>query len=235
MTNATKLNAVDAAIQAAKEQASKTPSEAPTIDVYPQTQPGSNVQHYAPARAMTIDDVSSYSLDVDAFVKVTEHGLEIKGKNGLVESLRVSIDTSLRGLAPFEGVRYGNPAVYLKSYDRVKCATGGSWADALEKVRRIDGNIRPYEGADIKMVALEDIKNMKGEVVAAKGTLLGHSTSITNKANLVDFFAAIKDAGLRDEVVEVIISSERRTNNKGNAWGVLSFKLVGQAGEPAAE
>lgn len=232
------INPVDNAIAAAKQKAATAATAAPqapaVIDAYAQQSNGMTV--YAPTKQKTIDDLGAYGFDVDTFLKVNEFGLSIKGKDGLFDSAKVLIDTSSKGLQIFECVKYGNPAVYHKTYDNTanpnaRCVTGGLWLDALRKTAQVDPNARPYEGADITMTLLDDIKvTVKGQSVtlAEKGTTLGHSTSTTNKANLKAFIDQILQQGLKDTIVEVEVSYEKKTNAKGNEWGVLTFNLLGE-------
>jgi hypothetical protein len=59
-------------------------------------------------------------------VKVNAYGL-------FIDSDRTPFQTLELGLAMNEigynySIKFGNPVTYLKTYDRISCATGGSWA-----------------------------------------------------------------------------------------------------------
>ena len=125
-------------------------------------------------------------------------------------------------------IKFGNPAQYLKTYDGTNCAQGGTWDQAQVRARSIDPNARPYFSADIPMGVIEDIKTPDGNtLLIEKGKRLGHALSTTNKANFQEFLKALTDAGQLGIPVRVKVSSARRTNQKGNAWGVLTFELLG--------
>jgi hypothetical protein len=213
----TTLNPIDAAIakaNAAKAEAAANPQ---TVELYKAPSENGAVATYVAPRQKTLDDLSNAGLNVDEFLKVDKYGFTIKGKEGLFEELLVSIDTSK--IQVFEGVRFGNPATYYKTYDGAKAAHGGNWLDALKKAQMADPTVKTYEGADIEMVALETVKvTSKGKetVVVEKGTTL--------KA----FIDEVTKQGLRGAVVEVKVIAEKRTNKNGNEWGVLNFELLGE-------
>lgn len=220
-------NAVDQAIAAAKEAAAKTPTGT-TVDLVASTS-SNGVQSYAPVQAPSLDMMASGPSSVDAYLKVKFDGLKIGDKPGLIDSIRVAIDMSPSAgeMVAANAVKYGDPAVYLKSYDGINCTTGGTWAEAIQKAKLIDPKANPYMSCDIAMTLIEDAKDLKGQVASPAGTRLGHSTSTTNRANAAELIRAVKEAGLSDEVVEVIVTAQQRTNPKGQEWGVLKFQLVG--------
>lgn len=226
-------NPVDAAIAAADKQAQQI-SQAKDVStsVALSEQPNGTVQVYQPAKAPTVDDLTSGTMVVDAFLKVGPDGLRIDNKNDLIESVVVKIDTRESiGITAFNGVRFGNPAQYLKTYDGVTCTSGGTWIEAQNRARMVDPAITPYMGADLCMTLAEDAVNMRGAVVSKAGIVLGHSTSITNRKNLTEFIKKLDAQGLRGEVVLVRITSQDRTNPAGNRWGVLKFELLGSVEE----
>lgn len=232
MTEATaqKTNSVDDVIAQARAAAEAKRQQGGDLTV----QNGGLPANAAPARPMTLDDLSGSAMNVDTFLKVNEHGLEIKAKDtpvsGLIESVVVSIDVK-KGIQVFEGIKYGNPAVYAKTYDNARAVSGGSWADAVRKAQLADPKASTYMGADITMTLEADAVTMKGEVAAKAGSSLGHSTSTTNKIAFKKLVDDITAAGLREGVVLVKITAERRTNKAGNVWGILNFELLGEKPE----
>lgn len=227
-------NAIDAAIKKAQE----LNQNAASVPAVSEETSGNSVAHYsAPAKMKTMDDLGSAGFDVDTFLEAkSEDGFKVKGKNGLFDSIRVAIDaTDGKGIQVFEGIRYGNPAVYKKTFDGYKEAQGGLWSDAVKQAQRVDPAVRTYEGADLTMVALEEVKNAKGEVIVSVGDRIGHSTAVTTKANLKALTDAISAAGLRGKNVEVIVKHDKRTNKNGQSWGVPLFELVGEIEESDAE
>lgn len=179
-----------------------------------------------PGKRMTLDDFTTGTLNVDAFLKVKEHGLQIGDSTALIESVLVEIDLS--EVQVCEVVKFGNPATYLKTFDGVICHEGGTWEAAKMRAQQVDPKARPYKSADIPMTLLEPAKSLKGEEVQPAGTRLGHSLSTTNRANFATFLKDVTDAGYNPEqdTVQVKITAEPRTNKAGNRWGVLAFELL---------
>lgn len=219
-------NAIDKAIAEAEAQAANKKA-GQTVDLVPAANTQGNIQAYAPPKAPSLDDLMTGSMNVDGYIKVKENTLLIDNKPNLIEKVKVIID--LTEVQAFTGVKFGNPVVYLKTYDGITAASGGSWADALAKAQRVDAGVRPYMGADIPMELAEDATDLKGAKVADKGTRLGHSTSTTNRNELASFLKAAKEAGLEGQRVLVELGYKRMTNPKGQAWGILTFSLLGSA------
>ena len=222
-------NSVDAVIAAAKAAAALKKSQGGEVAVAG-AQAGAVSTQVAP-RTLTLDDLSGSSMNVDSFLKVNEHGLEIKAKDkpvsALIESVLVSINIP-KDVQVFEGIKYGNPAVYAKTYDGARCVSGGTWSDAVRKAQLADAGASTYTGADITMKLVADAVDIKGNVAATKDTVLGHSTSTTNKVNFKKFIDEVTAGSLRESTVLVKITNEKRSNKAGNVWGVLAFELLGE-------
>ena len=218
------MNPVDAAIEAAKAEATKTGA----VAAAPQ---GGAVQNYEAPRKYTLDDLQGSGLNPDIYVSIDKHGLAFKGKEGLVDSMEVTIDLA-RGIHVFEAIRFGDPVQYVKTYDGVRSEQGGSWSEAVRKAQIADPKTRPYQGADIAMEATHDALNSKGAVLVEKGTVIGLSTSVTARANLKAFTDMCKQQGLDGKTVLVRLSVEAKTNAKGS-WGIPVFELLGEANPEA--
>ena len=227
------VNPVDAAIAAAKAKADESTANASdVIDMVPSTivnQQAGSVSTYVAPSAPSLMDLTQGAMSVDEYLKVKEFGLLIGSKPNLIESMRVAIDTT--EMQGFTGVRYsvGGNVQYLKTYDNINCASGGTWAAAVQKAQMADPTCRPYTGADFAATLLEDAKDAKGAVVAEAGVRVGHSTSITNKAAMGDFIKKINEAGLMGSVVEAKLGYKPMTNKNGNTWGIITFELLGAA------
>ena len=223
------VNPVDAAIAAANAKAEATPDQAPIeMTQLPATASGgSSVAAYVPVQAPSLDTLSQGSMNVDNWLKVKEFGLLVDNKTDLIEKIKVRIDFGANEVQPFTGIRFGNPVQYLKTYDGVACATGGTWNEAVRRANAVDPGARPYMGAGIQMSLLEDAKSAKGATVAEAGVRLGHSTSITNRNTLAEFIQEVKKAGLINQAVEAEIGFKKMTNSKGQSWGILTFTLLG--------
>jgi len=218
-------NPVDAAIQAAEQQAKQAPAQTASVPAVSQAPQQTAVAAYTPVKPPSLADLSSGSMNVDDFLKVNENGLKIGAKVNLIEKIKVKID--LTEVVPFNGIRYGNPPTYAKSYDGVTCASGGTWNEAVAKANLVDPKARPYNGADISMALLEDAKDIKGVVVAEAGLRLGHSTSITNRAEIASFLKEVDKAGLTGGVVEAEVSYKPMTNKNSQTWGIITIALLG--------
>lgn len=214
--------AIDDAINQAKAQAAQT-AEASTAVATTVQQPQTQVATYQ-ASPVSLDDLTTGSMAVDDWLKVKEFGLFTGSKDTIFKEVKVAINMS--EVLPTEVIKAGNPANYFHTVDRVTCREGGTWAEAIAKARQIDPMARPYLSADIPMTVLEDVK-VGDEVIVEAGTVLGHSTSTTNRQNLAAFLKEVKEKGLDEETVEVKITAQKRVNQKGNVWGVLQFELLG--------
>jgi hypothetical protein len=179
-----------------------------------------------PGRRLTMDDFSGASMAVDSWLGVNEHGL-LLGPNKALYTEPLKVRINLPDVAAHECVKFGNPPTYLKTYDGVTCASGGTWAQALDRARKADPNSRSYPSADIPMTAVEDVFIGKSrEPVVRMGERLGHTLSTTNWANWYRFYDLCRQKGLAGGEVTVELGAERRSNKHGNTWGVMTFTLV---------
>jgi hypothetical protein len=216
-------NPVDAAIAAAQAAAATTPATAPVpVPVAPQAGAVATV----PARGtpMTLADLNTGGLTVDHFLKVNQFGLTFDKDETLHQEILVDIDLSR--VVVCETIKFGkNPVNYLKTYDGVVCASGGSWAAAVQRAQAIEPGARPYKSVEIPMTNVSEIK-LKDKVIPA-GAKIGHSTSTTNKAHFQSLLDDVAKAGLTlTSTVRVKIGRESKEKN-GNKWGLVTFKLEG--------
>lgn len=186
---------------------------------------------YAPknGECFTIDDLlTSGGMAVDKLLKI-KNGHPFIGDSEIAETpFKVEIDfaetkikSTIRACAPG-----GKPLYYHTIDNRVEQFSGRPFAECVMECKRIDPTAEPYMSVDIVMTLSEDVKNIKGEVVAAAGTLVGHTTSCTNRKNYVDYVKSCQLAGadINADKVGTIISFERRDNKAGNIWSVLKFE-----------
>lgn len=179
-----------------------------------------------PARTtpVTIDDLMLGSMQVDEWLKVKEHGLLIGNNTTLIQApIKVTID--MKAIHPNYSIKWGNPAQYEKTYDRVTTAKGRSWAETVRQIQQMDPKAYEYRSCDVPMTLVEDVV-VNGKVICEKGKRLGNSLSTTNWSNFEDFYRNVKAQNLTEAVVVVEVGYQRKTNSKGNAWGVLTFKLI---------
>lgn len=218
-------SAVDAAIAQAENLAAQTQAQAlvPTN--------GATAVPAMPARGqrLGLQDFQAGSMAVDHYLKVKEFGLLIDKDGTLFDEIEVIIDPN--EIAVTEAIKFGDPAQYYKTFDRVMCAQGGTWADAVMRAQRADSRARPYPSADIPMTSVATLKTKKGEIVVEEGARIGYSLSTTNGAAFQSFLKALGEAGLMQTPVRVKLTAEKRTNSKGHIWGVVNFTLLGAVEE----
>jgi hypothetical protein len=233
MTDTT--NSVDAAIAAAKQrQADQANLPANTSAPVP----GASTA-VAPAGArpqkLTLAALQTGGLQVDEFLKVNAFGL-IFGKFAQTLLKEVTVDIDMSKVQVTESIKFGNPAQYLKTYDGGTCATGGTWAQAVERAQKADPKARTYPSADITMVLAAPVS--VGAGAEAKtfpvGTKLGHSLSTTNRTNFTDLMDKMAQAGF-EEGASVRVSLGHEYRNKGsNTWGLVTFTLIGRSADAQA-
>lgn len=223
--------AVQAAIEAAKAQGASATQALST-----QPRVTNAVAAYTAPSKMTLDDLDS-GLNVDGFIQPKSEGLTIKLQNAdekakpsIIDEIFATFNATFNATV-FEGAKYGNnPTVYIKTFDGVKEARGGSWETALNKAKLADPTVYTYKGADLEFKVAQDVLDVRGKVAVVKGTVLGHSTTPTGLKNFKKLIKTLEIANLKNEEVLVKITNEARSAN-GNNWGVLDFELIGPAPE----
>ena len=231
------MNAVNDAIAKAQEAAATVVEAVPAV--VQAGAPANDVPAaYVPARAPSMADaMASAQMRPDEWLKVKEHGLFLGTSREAIETMTVEIDmTEKRGFYLKESIKYGNPAVYLSTYDGVTCDKGGTWQAAVAKAPAADPRAKPYYSADIKMTLVEQVKTIKGKKheFGEAGKSLGHSTSTSNFDEWREFYREVAAAGLIGRKVIAKLTVKPLENKAGNAWGVIVFTLVGAAEVAAA-
>jgi hypothetical protein len=223
MTDA--VTAVDKAVAAALEAAKTAQPPAPSVPAMSQT-PGA-VAPVGRAAPLTLQDFNTSGLNVEEFLKVNAYGITFGKDQTLFKSVIVDLDMSKVQVC--HAIKFGNPATYFKTYDGVSCASGGTWAAAVQKAQNADPKARPYDSADLTFTNTGPLQ-LKEKVIPA-GTTLGHSLSTTNRQHFADLISQIQRAGYAStSKVRVELGHEHK--NKGsNNWGLVTFKLIGLAEE----
>jgi hypothetical protein len=185
----------------------------------------------APAAKLNMETVSQGTMTVDLWLKPKEYGIQVGEVAKLVTApFKAVIDmTDGVGFTVKKGIKAGNPAKYWYTTDGATCTQGGSWEAAVAKAKGIDQKAYEYRCADLPFTLLDDVKTGDGTLVGEKGKTAGYTTSTTNWKNWELFYKECAKAGLLNEKVVVEIFFERRENAANNAWGVLTFKLLGSA------
>lgn len=209
------MSTIDEAIAAAKKNAE---------NAVPQTIEGNaNAVGAVRAAPLGLDDMLAGGITVDAWIKVGEHGLQVGTDRTLFDTLPVTLD--MAQIAYAYSVRFGNPAQYEKTYDRMVSVKGKSWPQTLADAQRVDDKASEFRSADLPFKLRETLTNKKGDVeVIGAGSTIGHSLSITGWKTFQDFVTQLQKLGIdpRSAVVDLDLSFEVRTNSKGT-WGVLKF------------
>lgn len=209
-------DAIQDAIDAAKANAANS---------VPQTIEGTTGGQVSTQRSapLGLDDMLAGGINVDAWIKVTEHGMTIGTDRTLFDSIPVTLD--MTQIAYAYSVRYGNPATYEKTYDRVTSTKGQPWPTVLQQAKAKDDKASEFRSADLPFKLRESLMNKKGDAtVIESGSTLGHSLSVTGWKSFQDFVTNLQKLGIdpRSSVVDLDLSFEVRTNAKGT-WGVLKF------------
>ena len=216
---------IEKTIREAKEKAA---TAQPAIETQAVTTTSGAVVHQPLTPQMaTLDTLTQAGMNVDEWFKVNGYGIMIGSNTKLFPSVKVKL--RLQDIKAFYGVRYGDPAVYKKSFDRVNCVQGGSWPDAISLAQRADPKCNgEYTGGDVIFTIAEDVKDDKGAIVIEAGKRVGWSTAPTAAKLLAGFIREIKDARKVEEDVYVLVDLTHVQRVKPNIqpWGVLDFKIL---------
>lgn len=220
----TEVNPVDAAIAQAENMA-KEQQSTNTIDTVKSGETNA-VAQYKAAAPVCFDDLDA-EMSVDNFLKFTPDGMKIGDSSLLDGNIKATIDTSA-DLMPFEGIRFGNPATYYKTYDRAICAKSNQpWGAAVKEAQAADKKAYVYKGVDVTLTLTEDAVS-KNEVVAEEGVRIGFSTSPTALKAFKAFKADVERAGLWGQEVSVEVSFEKK-KKPGYEWSVPKFTLISKS------
>lgn len=178
-----------------------------------------------PAPALTVHDMLSASLTIDAWLKVSKFGLTV-GEDATVFD-RIAVDLHFEDISFCFAIRYGNPAVYLKSFDRVRDTQGRPWDEVCRRAREIDPTARDFPSADVPFVARQELRDRAGQILVHEGDVLGHSISMTGWRVFRRFLKDAERAGIDIDhgTVHLDLGYEPQSNQKGE-WGVLTYRLV---------
>jgi hypothetical protein len=176
----------------------------------------------ATAPLLTLDQMIIGNIHVDGWLKVNPYGLFIDSDRTPFQALELGLPMNEIGYN--YSIKVGNPVTYLKTYDRITCATGGSWAEAQARAQSIDLRAREYRSADLPFLVLSDINLPDGTVLLASGKRLGHSLSTTGWKGFAGLVKQLRDQDIDPTTafVRVKVGYESKKNASG-AWGVLKF------------
>lgn len=179
----------------------------------------------ATAPALTADSLLvGGALNPDAWLKVNEYGLLIGTDKTFREELKVSIDLSEVGYC--YTIKYGNPTIYKKTYDRVRSVENTPWNEVIRIAQQVQPTARDFPSADLPFTMMETIMGPdKKTPLISEGQTLGHSLSQTGWSSFSKILGAVKKAGAPNDsgIYELTLGYEPKSNPKGT-WGVLVFK-----------
>lgn len=210
----------------ANAQKASAGQAAPGTDVATQQTGGAVV---VPGKKLSMNDMQG-GLQVDKWIKVKEHGLQI-GDSPVLITTQIPVTINMEdniGFFPKMSIKTnGSPPTYAHSYDGITAVGGGTWAAAIAKMQAIDAKAQPYRSADLPFKLIDDLKAPDGSVIVEAGKTIGNSLSTTNWKNFEEFYRKVEKLGLLNKTVEVKLGSQRLSRNNIN-WGVMTFELVGE-------
>jgi len=126
-------------------------------------------------------------------------------------------------------VRYGNPAIYAKSYDRVTDTQGRPWDEMCRRAKEIDPMAGEFPSADVPFVARQELRDRTGQVLAYEGDVLGHSISVTGWRVFRRFLKDAERSGvdIYFGTVRLDLGYEPQKNDTCE-WGILTYRIVEQ-------
>lgn len=170
--------------------------------------------------AFTMEDAMKSSLAVDAYLKV-KFGQTFIGDD-VVSNDPIYVKIDLNSVVVKLAIKAGNPVKYFSTINGRDCLQGGSWADVVADMRKIDPKAQPYYCVDLGMQVAKDVKGFDGHVVSQAGAFIGHTTATTNWKDWSRFYAA-----LPTHTGSVFVRLTRQDIKKNNnQWGLLNFEYV---------
>lgn len=230
MSQQAQVDAINAALSAAKlAAANATPVAAggvPAVQTVGSPSAPALGQGGAPVSMRTM--VAEAGMRPDAYLKVTPAGFNV-GKDTKTFFDEIAVEFRLDNAKPFYGLRFGNPAKYLRSYDRqVETKSRKLWATCVAEATQLDPRCTgDYPAVDLLMTVTEAINAKGGDLLLDVGKTLGWTSSVTNWGGWAAFIEPIYtliDLGIirPDAMIRGKIKHDQRSGN-GNTWGLVTF------------
>ena len=171
----------------------------------------------------TMEEAMMSSMAVDSYIKVKYGQTFINDQTVSDDPIYVSID--LDTVVVKSAIKAGNPVKYFSTLNGRDCLQGGSWADVVADMQKVDPRARPYFCVDLSMKVIQDIKAFNGQVVVPVGSYIGHTTATTNWKDWSRFYSS-----LPTHTGTVIVKLTRQNVKKdNNSWGLLNFEYINDA------
>lgn len=199
-----------------------TPDQGP---IHPALTNGLDRSALPPAAPLTVDDMLMGGLAIDAWLKVSRFGMTIGDDATIFDTIPVELHFA--EVQYCFGVRYGNPAIYAKTFDHVYDTKGRLWHEVLRLAREVDPEAAEFPTADVPLVCCGALRDRKGELLVDAGDVLGHSISITGWKFFQRFLRTAQRSGIDIHIgaVRLDLGFEAQSNQKGD-WGVLTFSNI---------
>ena len=173
--------------------------------------------------AFTMEEAMKSSMAVDSYLKVKYGQTFINEQTVSDDPIYVSID--LDSIVVKSAIKAGNPVKYYSTLNGKDCLQGGSWADVVADMQKMDPKARPYFCVDLAMKVAQDIKAFNGQVIMSTGNYIGHTTATTNWKDWSRFYQALPT---HSGCVFVKLTRQNVKKNN-NSWGLLNFEYVNDA------
>lgn len=183
----------------------------------------------APARPVSMMEMlAEGGMSVKAYLKVDKPGFTV-GSDTSVYHKEFEVEFRIGDAKPYYGIRFGNPAKYLRSYDRVtESRTRRPWADALAEAQRLDPKCKgDYRSVELPFKVLNDIQDADKKVLVEAGEAIGWTSSITNWKPFEEFikpyYVRIAAGELTEDTVLRGKITHKQQKDSNNVWGLLTF------------
>jgi hypothetical protein len=173
-----------------------------------------------PGRRLTANDVVGSTFAVDHYIKFTDMGtITLGDSKKQFEELRLVLNLGDIGFG--HGIRYGkNPIIYARTTDGVTTDKGTAWAEEMDKGRRVDPRLQPFNSWQLPFILAEDVPEHK------LGERLGYTTVWSSFNTFHPFYLKCIEQFGENAVVELKLTCKSVSKN-GNTWGVPDFTLIG--------
>lgn len=170
--------------------------------------------------SFTMEDAMKSAMAVDHYLKPKYGQMFID--NDVVNNDPIYVSIDLDSIVVKSSIKAGNPVKYYSTLNGRDCLQGGSWADIVADVQKIDPKARPYFCVDLAMKVAKSVCTFDGRIVVDAGCYLGHTTATTNWKDWSRFYSA-----LPTHTGSVFVKLTRQDVKKdSNQWGLLNFEYV---------
>jgi hypothetical protein len=169
----------------------------------------------------SMDDLAANTMSADKYIKVRNQQTSVGGE--LIANKEIFAVLNFSDVRAKQSIKGGNPVKYYSTVDGRTCIeTGGAWIDAINDIKKIARDARPYSCVDFTVSVAKDLVGYDGNIIAPVGTRLGHTTATTNWKNWLKFWQT-----LPSHEGKVFVKITRVDVKKdSNQWALLDFEYV---------